>query len=151
MRSSRLPSRRRFLTAAAPYVLTSMALGAQKRPPASDRIVTGHIGVGGLGIGYHLRYFLAQPDVQVAAVCDVDARHLERARKATEQRTGAKSKVAAFHDFRQLLDRRDVDAVVIATPDHWHAVQTIMAFRSGKDVFVEKPLTATIHEGRRMV
>ena len=151
MRSSRLPSRRRFLTVAAPYVLTSVALGAQKRPPASDRIVTGHIGVGGLGIGYHLRYFLAQPDVQVAAVCDVDARHRERARKAADQRTGAKSKVAAFGDFRQLLDRRDVDAVIIATPDHWHALPAVGACQAGKDVYCEKPLALTIDEGKAMV
>jgi predicted dehydrogenase len=91
------------------------------------------------------RNFLAQPDVEPVAVCDVYDPFRERAAQM------CKEKVAEFRDFRQLLDRSDIDAVIVATPDHWHALATIMACKAGKDVYVEKPLALTVHEGRVMV
>lgn len=128
----------------------------------SDKIRVGFIGMGNRGTQL-LERFMVQPDVDLVAFSDVYAPYLQRDRASVHTRFLESGipvppmgevfdhPVHEYADFRQLLDRRDIDAVVIATPDHWHAVQTIMAFRSGKDVFVEKPLTATIHEGRRMV
>jgi predicted dehydrogenase len=91
------------------------------------------------------RSFLAQPDVEPVAVCDVYDPFRERAAQM------CKEKVAQFKDFRRLLDRNDIDAVIVATPDHWHALLTVMACKAGKDVYVEKPLSLTLHEGRVMV
>jgi predicted dehydrogenase len=91
------------------------------------------------------RNFLAQPDVSPVAVCDVYHPFRERAAEA------AKEKVAQYRDFRLMLDRSDIDAVIVATPDHWHALLTIMACKAGKDVYVEKPLSHTLAEGRVIV
>ncbi|MDZ7374417.1 MAG: Gfo/Idh/MocA family oxidoreductase [candidate division KSB1 bacterium] len=117
------------------------------RPKAvspSDKIVVGFIGCGGMGRA-NIRYFKEQPDVEIAAVCDVYQPHLEQALALA----GGRAK--AYHDFRQVLDRKEIDAVVVSTPDHWHALPTILACQAGKDVYVEKPLALTIVEGRRMV
>jgi predicted dehydrogenase len=114
----------------------------------NDRIRIGSIGVGGMGIG-RLREFMKQPDVTVAAICDVDQSHLDRALGEAEKQQGQRPQ--GFRDFRKLLELKDLDAVVVATPDHWHALPTIKAFRAGKDVFVEKPLSYSIGEGRAMV
>ena len=89
--------------------------------------------------------FLEFDDLEVAALCDVSRSTLERAK----QRVGGDPFTSG--DFRDLLNRKDLDAVVVATPDHWHALMTILACQAGKDVYVEKPLSITIHEGRRMV
>ncbi len=133
---------------AAPYVITSTALGAEGRPPASERIVMGAIGVGGQGTG-DMNGFMRFSQVQMVAVCDV--------RK--NQRNGAKGRVdgkyknkdcKTYNDFRELLTRDDIDAVNIGTPDHWHAINVIMACKAGKDAFCQKPLTLTINEGRVM-
>ena len=112
--------------------------------PASESIVLGFIGVGGMGSGL-LNIFKGFPDVRVAAVCDVYEPHARRAQSAAE------GKPEVYHDFRKLLDRKDIDAVVIATPDHWHAIPTILACQAGKDVYCEKPLTHRIVEGRAVV
>jgi hypothetical protein len=146
-------TRRRFLkraagAAAAPYVLTSSALGAGGRPAASSRIVMGGIGMGGQG-STDLRAFMGSPEVQVVAVCDVQADNLARIKAAVEKRYGPGC--AAYGDFRDLTGRPDLDAVVIGTPDHWHAIPAIEACRRGKDVYCEKPLSLTIREGRAMV
>lgn len=114
---------------------------------ASDRVRIGVIGVGNRG-SQLLSAFLAHSDAQIAAICDIYQPYLQRA-ATTLAKQGAV--VEQFADFRQLIDRPDLDAVVIATPDHWHAIQTIAACRAGKDVYVEKPLSVTIGEGRRMV
>jgi predicted dehydrogenase len=98
--------------------------------------------------GFHLDrmvVLMEQGQTNVAAVCDVDEKRLAAAHK----KAGEKSK--AYRDYRYVLERKDLDAVVIATPDHWHAIQTIAACDAGKDVYIEKPLSITIHEGRRMV
>ncbi len=126
---------------AAPYFIPSTAFGA------NDRIVLGHIGVGGQGTG-NLNGFAGRKDVSVAALCDVDSKHLAKAMKAAESK-GHSPK--GYGDYRQLLAQKDIDAVIISTPDHWHALQSIEACAAGKDVYVEKPLTLTILEGRKMV
>jgi len=118
-----------------------MALSASRVLGANDRIGVGIIGCGGQGSG-NWRNFLAQTDVTPVAVCDVFQPNRERAAAAS------KDKVAQYKDFRQLLDNKDVDAVIVATPDHWHALLTIMACKAGKDVYVEKGLSSTIREGR---
>lgn len=147
-------SRREFLKAAcaAPWVISPSVLGLGAFAP-SERIAMGFIGTGGQGMG-NLKTFLHKDGVQVLAVCDVDASRREEARKVVEehyakQAKGASSpRCAAYNDFRELIARQDIDAVVISTPDHWHAIPSIEAVRSGKDVYCEKPLTLTVAEGR---
>ncbi len=137
-----MPDRRVFSKALATSVLT--AASASRVLGANDRIRAGIIGCGGMGTGVW-RNFLSQPDVAPVAVCDVYDPHRERAANL------AKEKVAQYKDFRQMLDRNDIDVVIVATPDHWHALLTIMACKAGKDVYVEKPLSHSLAEGRVMV
>jgi predicted dehydrogenase len=111
---------------------------------SNDRVRLGFIGVGNRG-DQLLDAFLVHPDAEVVALCDVYEPYLPAARKK------AGGKADLHHDFRKLVERKDVDAVVIATPDHWHALQFVAACRAGKDVYVEKPLSLTIAEGRKMV
>ena len=149
-------SRRGFLkgvgmAAAAPYVLTSNALGAPGIAAAGDRIAIGFIGVGGRG-GGHLRTLSGRGDLQVMAICDVDRSRLFRARQEAAQRYAAAGRDARgidlYNDFREPLTRPDVDAVLIGTPDHWHALQTIAAAKAGKDIYCEKPFASSVAEGR---
>jgi predicted dehydrogenase len=141
-------TRRAFLgTAAAGLALSAFAGRASAQAPPSDQVVLGFIGVGGMGTA-RLREFMKQPDVRIGAICDVDRRHLDRAAGFVEQGIGYKPE--EFGDFRRLLERREIDAVVVVTPDHWHAIPTLAAFEAGKDVFVEKPLSYTVAEGRAM-
>jgi len=111
---------------------------------ANDRIRMGFIGVGGMGTA-DLQYFLRTGQVDVVAIADPYGPHLEAAVGLTS------GQARGYKDFRQVLDLKDIDAVAIATPDHWHAIPTIMACEAGKDVFVEKPLSHTLHEGRAIV
>ena len=144
---NRPPSRRSFLAGialAAPYVLTSNALGQGAKKPASDRIRTGHIGTGGMGTG-HVRRIRGRRDAEVGAVCDADEGRRARAR----QQGGGKAEM--FADHRKMLERQDLDAVVIASPDHWHALHAIHACEAGKDVYCEKPMMKTIAGGQAMV
>ncbi len=152
--NDKLTSRRRFLKAtglaiAAPYVITSAALGAEGRPPASERIVMGTIGTGGQGTG-DMSGFLGFPEVQMVAVCDPVPDHRENARKRVDQHYSNQD-CKAYNDFREVLARDDIDAVLIGTPDHWHAIITIAACKHGKDVYCEKPECLTVREGRAMV
>jgi predicted dehydrogenase len=117
---------------------------ARPRPAANDRIVMGAIGVGGQGTGI-MNWARRHPGVQMVAVCDVDAGHRDRV--AHEVGGGC----ARFSDYRELLGRRDINAVTIGTPDHWHVLVAIAALRAGKDVYCEKPLTLTIDEGKALV
>jgi hypothetical protein len=148
-------SRRRFLkvavagSVAAPLVIPGSALGLDGATPANDRIVMGAIGMGGQGRG-DLGGFLGFPAVQVVAVCDVVARHRQMAKDGVDQRYGNKD-CQSYNDFRDITTRDDIDAVLIATPDHWHAIVSIEAMTHGKDVYCEKPECLTIREGRRMV
>jgi predicted dehydrogenase len=139
-----LTSRRTFLQAAA----AAATYRAYAATPPSDRIRVGFIGLGNQGTG-RLRQFLKQQDVVAAAVCDVDQTRLDRASGVVSAAQGQKPE--AYRDFRRLLDRKDLDAVMVGTPDHWHALPAIMACQAGKDVFVEKPLSYSIGEGRAMV
>ncbi len=118
---------------------------------ANETIVVGLIGCGDLGrSGHHLAGpLLSTPGVEVAAVCDVDANHRYDAARTCLQRS--KKRVGVYEDYRALLDRKDINAVVIPVPDHWHALIAIAACEAGKDVYCEKPLTLTIDEGKALV
>ena len=119
------------------------------RPLPSERISVASIGVGGHGTRHNLANYLEQADAQVVAVCDVDRVHLERARGIVDAHYGKKD-CAVYTDFREVLDRKDIDAVMISTPDHWHVLMSVLALRAGKDVQCEKP-TLTIDEGKVLV
>ena len=125
-------------TSAFPAILPSSAKGA------NERIQLASIGVGGKG-RHGMEFFLKMDDVDLVAVCDVYEPSLEQARAMTD------NKAEAYRDFREILAREDIDAVHISTPDHWHAIPTILACEAGKDVYVEKPLSLTVAEGGRMV
>ncbi|MDW8206260.1 MAG: Gfo/Idh/MocA family oxidoreductase [Chloroherpetonaceae bacterium] len=121
-----------------------------RRIGPNDQINVGLIGAGGSRGGFRqglgvTRWAASKPGVRVVAVCDVDGKHLEEAAAAFNP-TPAK-----YRDFRELIARKDIDAVIIGTPDHWHAVIAIAAMKAGKDVYCEKPLTLFVEEGRRMV
>jgi predicted dehydrogenase len=131
-----------------PQLLPSRVLGQTGgQPGAKDRLNVAHIGLGGMG-NSHLGYMLARQsrgDLNVVAVCDVDERRL------TAAAVSCGGRATPYRDYRYILERKDVDAVVIATPDHWHACQTVHACESGKHVYVEKPACCTIEEGKAMV
>src|SRR5262249_28298201 len=134
----------------APAIMPSSLFAKAGQPAPSDRVVVGVIGTGDLGRKHHLNNKLVpNARIQVAAVCDVDRNHRDQAALDVFAKTGRR--VAAYKDFRALCDRKDIDAVLIATPDHWHALTAIYAMEAGKDVYCEKPLTLTIEEGRKMV
>ena len=138
-------TRRTFVATTAAAVASVAALQARRDPlGANDRLQIAFIGVGNRG-GQLLNATLPNTDVDIVALCDVYEPYLA---KWAERVGGA---VARYKDFREVLDRDDVQAVLIATPDHWHAVQTIMACQASKDVYVEKPLSVTVVEGRRMI
>ncbi|GMU22214.1 MAG: dehydrogenase [Phycisphaerae bacterium] len=124
-------------TVAAPYMITSAALGDAEKPPASERIVLGHIGVGNRGRDL-LNGFQKVKAAQSVAVADAWRDRREEAAASI----GGK----AYDDFRKLLERKDIDAVVVATPDHWHVPIALMAARAGKDAYVEKPLGLTVEQ-----
>ena len=164
MDSTKRSTRRKFLAGAASTTLgfTFVPSSVLARPAPSDRLNLGHIGIGGRGRRF-LRP-LAQLDEKVVpwenlggqgdrflrpalsvALCDVDSSRLDMAATVV----GGKPRL--YKDFRRLLEQKDIDAVVIASPDHWHALMTIMACQAGKDVYVEKPAAKTVEEGRAMV
>ncbi len=111
---------------------------------ANDRIVVGQIAAGARGL-YEIEVCLRTPKVEIAAVADV----FEPVARRAAQKAGGRCE--AYSDFRRILDRKDIDAVFVSAPDHWHAIPTILACQAGKDVYCEKPLSHTIEEGRRMV
>jgi len=116
---------------------------------ANDKIYTGHIGIGGMGRS-NLIFTLKRNDMRPIALCDLWYKNLQRA----EQYVGSKFKDGGWtthHDFRELLENKDIDAVVIATPDHWHCLTTLYAADAGKAIYCEKPAATTIEEGRAMV
>ncbi len=155
-------SRRAFLkcagaTALAPWVVPASALGADGATAPSNRTTLGFIGLGFMGQRHHLSRFVDYPEAQVLAVCDVDRWRREHAQATVEKAYSAGQAgrgyrgCAAYNDFRDLLARDDIDAVLIATGERWHAPTTIMAAEAGKDIFVEKPISLTIAEARAMV
>ena len=137
--------KRSALTGLGLYFLPGMA----QKVAASDRVRIALVGLGWMGTE-HLKWFAALPDVEIVALCDVDQNHLDTAMKtlATLQ---PQSKAEAYRDFRRVLDRKDIDAISCATPDHWHAQIATLAFEAGKDVYGEKPLSYDIGEGQRML
>ncbi len=151
-------SRRRFLQnsallAAAPLILPSRVWAQETAP--GKRLTFGCIGMGKMMKG-HLGNVLNRDDVEVVAVCDVDTTRRDAAKLRVEQAYSAKADMTykgckAYPDFRELLARSDIDAVIIATPDHWHAYIAIEAVKAGKDVYCEKPLTYNIHEAVELV
>ena len=136
-------------TFAAGVPASASAISASRVLGANNRIRIGLIGCGGRGAG-DLKQFLKIEGIQCVALCDVDTAQMEKTQAETLDPVEQKAEQQT-QDFRRLLDRTDLDAVIVATPDHWHAIPTIMACQSGKDVYVEKPLALTIHEGRVMV
>jgi len=165
-------SRRNFITKLT-LTAAGVSLGANVFPVphifpgsivgANDKIRIGFIGVGNRG-SQLLGLFMTNPDCEVAALCDIYEPYLSRNRNAVDSRylndlDGQIPKMgerfpqqpALYKDWQKLIDDKSIDAVVIATPDHWHALQTIGALQAGKDIYVEKPLTITLREGRKMV
>ena len=139
--------RRSFLKGAASASLMTAA-SYENILGANDRVRVGCIGIGLIG-KRHLLDFLSQPDCEIAAISELyDPRLTEGIETAAEKQ---KTKPEGFKDFRRMLDSRNIDAVVVSTPDHWHALMTILACAAGKDVYVEKPLTLFIDEGRWMI
>jgi predicted dehydrogenase len=133
--------------AAVPYAIPSTALGAGDAVPPSGRVTLGFIGLGGEGHGHNLNAFLQEKDAQPVALCDVDQQKIASALQTARKRFGPKFTCQTTQDWREVVARRDVDAVMISTPDHWHVPISLAAIRSGKDVICEKP-TLTIAEGR---
>lgn len=146
-------TRRRFVQGATavlatPYVITSAALGAPGKPPASERITMGAIGIGGRG-GYVMGALMANPEVQMVAVCDARGERRQRAKQKVDRKYGNRD-CATYIDLRELLARRDIDAVMVATGENWHAMASILAAKAGKDIYSEKPPAHTIAEGRAL-
>lgn len=121
---------------------------AATQPGPNDRIRLGVVGCGMRGSG-DMAELLQHPEVECVVVCDIDDAHLAKAVKNIQAQRG--NTPETVKDFRRVMDRQDVDAVLVATPDHWHALPTILACQSGKDVYVEKPFARTIEEGRAIV
>jgi myo-inositol 2-dehydrogenase / D-chiro-inositol 1-dehydrogenase len=166
--TDRRVNRREFIrtsaTAAAacavPTIIPSHALGGDGAVAPSNRITVGMIGVGRQTLACNLPFFVSQPDCEVVALCDVDRWRLETTTEqwSTRERTAPWydkgdrisriPKCPRYGDFREVLARKDVDAVMITTPDHWHVPMSVMAVKAGKDVSCEKPLTRSLAEGR---
>ena len=136
-------------TLAIPYVITSKALGDEETAPASDRIVMGGIGIGSMGSGDR-NTFMVRGDVQYVAACDVRKNICEHTKGVINNVYG-NTDCQVYNEFWELLGREDIDAVHIATPDHWHAIIAVTALRLGKDVYCQKPETLTLREGQILV
>lgn len=151
------PSRRRFLrtsfaaaagAVAAPNIVSSQTLGDKDKAAANSRIGIGFIGMG-LISGGHLKTFSGMKDMQAMAVCDVKKWQLDKAAGVLEKR-GIKGFMKT-DKFEEVLANKDIDAVCVTTPDHWHAAIALAAMKAGKDVYVEKPMTLTVEESKLMV
>jgi predicted dehydrogenase len=139
---------------AMPTIVPGSALGRENRAAPSERITVGFIGCGKMANDYHLPELLGFGDVQALAVCEVDQKRRDHAKNRVEKAYSQKKDYkgcATYVDFRELVGRKDIDAVCIATPEHWHAIPAIDAMKAGKDVYCEKPLTLTLAEGKRCI
>ena len=134
-----MPTRRTFLKEMATATLATAA-SSRRVLGANDRVRVGFIGIGLIGTR-HLLDFQAQPDCEIAGISELSDERMDFGVAK------AGNNPARFPDFRRMLERSDIDAIVVSTPDHWHALLTIMACAAGKDVYVEKPLTYTLREG----
>jgi hypothetical protein len=141
---------------AAPEILSPAVFGADGQVAPSNRVAVGLIGRGAMGSG-HLQRLAYDKNFQLLAVCDVDQSRREAGRTsvneiyASTQPEGGGPGCKAYNDYREILERPDIDAVLIATPDHWHTLQSIEAARAGKDIYCEKPVSVTMREGRQLV
>ena len=144
------------LLVAAPYFVRSTVLGNATRRAPSERITLGIIGLKKMG-RVHVDNLLNHAEVQILAVCDVDSTARDEARQRVEEHyaaqrpNGTYAGCDAYNEYERILARSDIDAVVIAVPEHWHAIMAIAACRAGKDVYCEKPLSLTIHEAQEVV
>ncbi len=129
-----------------PYLVPSKVLGRNSIISPSDKIRVGCIGLGWQGPG-NMDNFLSEQDALIVAVCDIDKNHLAENKKTVDTYYG-NSDCKPYHDYKELLARKDIDAVSIALPDHWHAIAAVDAARAGKDIYGEKPLSHNLHEGR---
>jgi predicted dehydrogenase len=145
--SAKLASSAAVLGAGAGALSSSEAEAAPSVSP-SDKVSIGLVGCGGMGAA-DLRDFLRAPEVECLAIADVDENHRDAGIKMVEDSRG--NKPDGYKDFRKIVDRKDIDVMVVATPDHWHALPTIYGCQAGKDIYVEKPLATSIAEGRAMV
>lgn len=136
-------------SAALPPIVSPRIFGSPNAAAPSDRVRLGFIGVGNQGSNNLGAFLEMQNRVDIVALCDVDSSHLAKSLSRVEAET--KKKCTTYRDYRKLLNDKSVDAVVITTPDHWHALTTIDACRAGKDVYCEKPLTLSIAEGQAMI
>ena len=153
-------SRRSFLkyagVAAAPLIVPGTSLGNASRRAPSSRLALAIIGLKKMG-GAHVSNWLGFGDVQIVAVCDVDTDLRLKTKRKVEEYYGAQKRDGryagcdAYNEYERIMERDDIDAVVVAVPDHWHAIISIAACRAGKDVYCEKPLSLTIHEAQEMV
>ncbi|MEJ7646341.1 MAG: Gfo/Idh/MocA family oxidoreductase [Chryseolinea sp.] len=143
-------TRREFIhkSASSAFALTILPSLISKGGP-NDRLRVAHIGLGGMG-NQHMEWFAALPEVDIVALCDVDQLHLNSTMKTLKEIVPA-TKANTFEDFRHVLDRKDIDAVTVATPDHWHAQIAMLAFQAGKDVYGEKPLSYDVSEGKLLL
>jgi predicted dehydrogenase len=157
-----MATRRKFLQqttlaslalAAAPSIIPASALGADGATAPSERITLGVIGTGDHGVNRNIKRFIPELDCQIIAVCDVDTNRRAAAKALIEERYaerfGSNYKGCdEYHDFRDVIARDDIDAIMNATPDHWHVLPSVLAAKAGKDVMCEKPLSLTLEEGR---
>jgi len=143
-------NRRKFITNSAFGVLGLPLLSIHSRNAApGDRVRVAVIGLGSQGRS-HMNWFNNLHDAEIVALCDLDKIRLQEAQKQL-QSVNPESRAEIYTDFRYVLDRKDIDAITCATPDHWHALIAIMAFQAGKDVYGEKPLTYSLAEGQAML
>ena len=141
-------NRREFLKSSIGAAAAFTALSRRKSFAANDKVIIGMMGLGGRGV-YLAERLLKRPDVEIAYLCDVNTKRFARAREIVGEAQDRRPKLV--QDFRKMLDDSSVDAIINATPDHWHCLGTIMACQAGKDVYVEKPLSQNIWEGRKAV
>lgn len=142
------------LAAAAPTLASAAAIGRGGHTAPSERINVAVIGCGKMANDFHLPTLLSFKDVQIVAVCEVDASRLEHAKQRVVSTYAGSDRARAcdtYVDFREALARKDIDAVCIATPEHWHAEPIIEACKAGKDVYCEKPMTLTLAESKRCI
>src|SRR5262245_61419447 len=143
-------NRRQFLGTAA-GLAAPFALADEKKPvSANEKVTVALVGCGGMGRA-NLKDFIRLPDFEIVALCDPDPRRIKDAAQDLEKGKRPTQKLQTEQDFRKIMDRKDIDAVIVGTPDHWHAYVLIAACAAGKDVYCEKPLSHNVVEGRAMV
>jgi predicted dehydrogenase len=141
-------NRREFMKGTIGAAAGLTALSQRRVRGANKKVIIGVMGLGGRGT-FLTECFANRPDVEIAYLCDPNTRRYARAREVVEEAQDTRPKMV--QDFRKILDDKSVDALINATPDHWHALGTIMACQADKDVYVEKPMAHNIFEGRKMI